>query len=288
MQELVIPFMKLDILICTYNERIAQVPAMLLPFRPDISYIVSMQYTEKRFLRQIPEELQTRRDVKLLFLEGIGLSRNRNHALQAATADVALIADDDCRYTADYFDRILSVFEAHPEVDIAQFMLHTATHDPIKPYPSRACPYENRPKGLYPSSMELAFRVGRLKNRILFNEHFGLGTKILICGEEEVWLHDASQAGFSVWFFPYYIVDAPYESTGKRAYTDKGVMRAKGAVNYHLFGASAWLRMVKFALIGACQHKASFFLLLFQSWYGIIYYLKHCRTHENTVVGRSE
>ena len=46
--------MKLDILICTYNERISRIPDMLLPFRPDVSYIVSMQYTDQAFLDHIP------------------------------------------------------------------------------------------------------------------------------------------------------------------------------------------------------------------------------------------
>ena len=78
-------------------------------------------------------------------------------------------------------------------------------------------------------------------------------------------------------FFPYYIVNEPYENTGLYTYTRKGVMRAKGAVNCHLFGASAWLRMFKFAFVGAYRGKANFFTLLIQSWRGIIYYLIHCR-----------
>ena len=85
------------------------------------------------------------------------------------------------------------------------------------------------------------------------------------------------KAGLRVCFFPCDIVDYPYESTGLRTYSDKGVMRAKGAVNYHIYGASAWLRMLKFALTGACRRKTGFFTLLFQSWSGIVYYLNHCR-----------
>ena len=49
------------------------------------------------------------------------------------------------------------------------------------------------------------------------------------------------------------------------------------AVNYHLFGASAWLRMFKFAFVGAYRGNANFFTLLIQSWRGLIYYLIHCR-----------
>ena len=43
--------MKLDVLICTYNERVVHVPDVLLPYRPDVSYIVSMQYTDKKYFQ---------------------------------------------------------------------------------------------------------------------------------------------------------------------------------------------------------------------------------------------
>ena len=281
--------MKLDVLICTCNDRITRVPGVLLAPRADVSYIVSMQYTDESFLRQVPEVLRNRPDITLLFLPGKGLSRNRNNAIAAATGDVALIADDDVRYKPEYFDRVLSVFQENPSVDIAQFMLNVEGKNPIKPYASYSHPYEARPKGSYINSPELAFRPARVRSRIRFNEHFGLGTEQLGCGEEEVWVHDAWCAGLSVQFFPYRIADIPAaETTGARIYTDKSVMRAKGAVCYHIYGASTWLRMVKFAWVSATQGKANFFELLYHTWSGIVYYLKHKIGHENSAVGRSE
>ena len=112
--------MKLDILICTYNERISRIPDMLLPFRPDVSYIVSMQYTDQAFLDHIPDVLRQRPDVRVILLEGKGLSRNRNHCLDASSADIALIADDDCRYR-----RNISTASSPPS---------RSRHTPILPY----------------------------------------------------------------------------------------------------------------------------------------------------------
>ena len=103
--------MKLELLICTLDERIARVPDILLPARPDISYLVSMQYTDPKFLDHVPDVLRQRPDVRLIFLEGKGLSRNRNHCLDAATGDLALIVDDDCRYREEYFDRIIATVD---------------------------------------------------------------------------------------------------------------------------------------------------------------------------------
>ena len=51
--------MKLDVLICTYNERVVHVPDVLLPYRPDVSYIVSMQYADKKYSNIYPANSKT-------------------------------------------------------------------------------------------------------------------------------------------------------------------------------------------------------------------------------------
>lgn len=276
-----ISVMKLNVLICTYNEGIARIPDMLLAPRQDVSYIISLQYTDESFLRAVPEVLHRRADVRLLPLEGKGLCRNRNNALNAADGDIALIADDDCRYCDEYFNRIIKTFTDRPDVDIAQFKIHTYEGIDVKPYRDYAYSYRNNPKGMYPTSAELALRVASVRGRVCFDERLGgLGTDRLPCGEEDILLHDAMKSGLSVWFFPYFVVDAPYESTGHRVYTDRKVMMAQGAVNYHIHGWSAWLRMVKFALVGACRGKGNFFRLLNGACSGIVFY-KKVIAHEN-------
>lgn len=272
--------MKLNVLVCTYNEGIGRIPDMLLAPRADVSYIVSMQYTDEVFLRRIPAVLFQRTDVRLLQMKGKGLCRNRNNALNAADGEIALIADDDCHYRDEYFDRIIQTFTDRPDVDIAQFKIHSYEDIDVKPYRDYAYSYRDNPKGMYPTSAELALRVASVRGRVCFDERCGLGTDFLPCGEEDILLHDALQAGLSVWFFPFFVVDAPYESTGHRVYTDRKVMMAQGFVNYHIHGWSAWLRMVKFALVGACKGKGNFFRLLNGACSGIVFY-KRMNAHEN-------
>ena len=199
--------MKLNVLICTFDKGIERIPSMLLPPRNDVSYIVSMQYTDNGWLQRVPESLSERKDVSVYFLQGRGLSRNRNNALAHADGDVALIADDDCRYRQDYFDTILRVYTEHPDIDIIQFKINAFDGVPIKKYATYAHPYAKRPKGMYPTSPELTLRVSAVKGKLSFNERFGLGSGCLFCGEEDVFLHDAMQAGLSVWYFPYVVVD---------------------------------------------------------------------------------
>lgn len=276
--------MKLNVLICTLDEGVRNIPAMLLPPRDDVSYIVSMQYTDENMLQQVPAALRDRRDVKLLFLQGKGLSRNRNNALAAADGDVALIADDDCRYRQEYFDTILRVYTEHPRVDIVQFRINTFEGIPLKQYAAYAHPYARRPRGMYPTSPELTMRVKTVQGSLSFNEAFGLGSACLPCGEEDVFLQDAMKAGLSVWYFPYVVVDAPAGSTGLGVYSDRRVMMAQGAVNYYIHGWSAWLRMFKFAAVAALRGKGNFFTLLSGTCSGIVYY-KNVIAHENTFGG---
>ena len=90
---------KLSLLICTINDRIAAVPEMLLPYDEQLCYVVSMQYTDDLFLAQIPPVLYERKDVFIYPYFGAGLSANRNHALKHCTTELAVIADDDVRYS---------------------------------------------------------------------------------------------------------------------------------------------------------------------------------------------
>ena len=52
--------MTIDILICTIDNGIKRIPHMLMPPQEGISYVVSMQYTDKAYLDLIPDVLKER------------------------------------------------------------------------------------------------------------------------------------------------------------------------------------------------------------------------------------
>ena len=279
--------MNLDVLICTLNEGIARVPEILLPVRADVNYIVSMQYTDESYLQFIPQSLHERADVRVVTLCGKGLSRNRNNALRHATGDIALIADDDVRYCDEYFNRVIATFEQNPQLDIAQFKIKATDGGCIKEYPDFCYTYPHVPKGMFIASIEMAMRLSSVRERVWFDERFGLGSPHFICGEEDIFICDACRAGLTVSYFPYFIVEHPSESTGAHTYTDARVMQAKGAVQYYLHGASAWLRMFKFALTSALARRGRFDVLLRHTFSGINYYRKVVR-YESAVGRRCE
>lgn len=242
------PMPTLSILICTLNDRIRQVENVLLPPRGEVCYIVSFQYSDDIFLSMIPDVLRQRPDVTLLLLPQTGLSANRNNALRHCETPLAIIADDDVRYDDKDISHVIETFEKHPEVDIACFQAFTLAGEPQRPYVDYDFEYSRKPRGTYFCSFEIALRIDQCLPA--FDTRFGLGAAYLSCGEEEVFLHQASRYGLHVHYFPAKICTIPnLQTTGRRFFYDKRVRRSKGAVLYMLHSTPmAFLRIIYAAI----------------------------------------
>ena len=147
----------IEILICTIDGGIENVPKVLLPSRPDVGYLVSWQHdTEGHY--DLPESLSGRKDVRITHLPGRGLSANRNHALSQACGKILLIADDDVRYGPDSFDNILRTFGKYPDASLICFQALDEQGEPMRAYPGFPHKYEERPYGSFVCSWEIALR----------------------------------------------------------------------------------------------------------------------------------
>ena len=106
-----------------------------------------------------------------------------------------------------------------------------------------------------------------------FDERFGLGAEHLGCGEEELFLEQASRGGCRIVYTPQVIVTTRAATTGDRFWSDPKVRRAKGAVLCYMHGSlGATLRCLKFA---AVQGNAPLSLRVRAFWdmaWGISYY----------------
>ncbi len=227
-----------DILICTLNERIKDVASVIMEARENIRYIVSMQYTDVKYLKDIPDILKKRKDVSIFILEGRGLSRNRNYALSKSDAEICVISDDDARYRDSYIDTILQIYASNKNTDIALFQTVSSEGIFHKNYPKRQMSYAEAEKhDYYPTSVEITFRREKVQEAgISFNEHYGLGSEFLISGEESVFLKDAKDAKLMVEYFPYIIAETPLNTTGEHFLTDVRVQRSKGATFCYCYG----------------------------------------------------
>ncbi|MDO5075155.1 MAG: glycosyltransferase [Bacteroidales bacterium] len=239
--------MTLDVLICTFNKGIVRIADVLGTPRKEVRYIVSYQYTEERYLELIPREVHEREDVEFHSFKGQGLSYNRNHALELATADWVCFADDDSRLSEDAYEKIADTFAKYPLMDVAFFRASTYTGKLLKNYPKDERVIDSFPKDYGISTIEMVFRREAVQGRLRFDERVGLGTPFLTCREEDFWLIDALRAGLNIRYFPYRIVETSTMLKRSMLYVDAGVQRAEGAFTYYVYGASAWWRCFWFA-----------------------------------------
>lgn len=268
--------MKVDILVSTINGGIDNVKNIILPFRTDLNYIISHQYTSNEYL-SIPKEL-IRNDIKIIQIKGKGLSKSRNNVIKNAKGDICILADDDVRYTDDYIDRVKSTYENN-EIDVACFKIETNSGEPeYKSYDEgiKCFSLTNRTSV---SSIELTFKPDKIKKAgIQFDIRFGIGSDKLIGGEETVFLVDCLKLKFKVCYFPHYIVNHPYENTIKRLNRfDKKRNMVSGAIDYRINGFSAIPRAFKvtYSLFTELKkHKKNSLKYLLERLRGVFYILR--------------
>ncbi len=265
--------MTIDILICSLNKGIVRVHEVLRNPMPGVNYIISYQYTDDRYLELVPRSVRERSDVRFYQYKGQGLSNNRNHALEHATSDLVLFADDDARLADDAISIIMDTFAQHPKLDVAFFRASTYTGKLLKSYPEKEFQFTGLPEGYSISTIEMVARRTQIQGKIRFDERFGLGTKFLTCREEDVWLTDALRAGLHITYFPLRIIETSTMLKRSMIYVDAGVQRSEGAFTYYLYGNMAYLRCLCFA-INCTRRGLAHFLPMLRHLYQGIHYIK--------------
>lgn len=250
-------------LIATIDEGICEVPEVLLPETAGVLYVVSWQQTGDG-LFALPPILRTRGDVIVTTMEGRGLCRNRNHAIESALAHLTdgledaifVIADDDERLMPEAFERLRAVYERYPKMDGALMRVRSSVDGQyFKSYPENPVVYGHHPRSYYACSWEMTFRTRVWQAGLRFDERFGLGSEMLCAGEEDVLLTDMLRKGLRVLVVPEDIGFTDPVTTGDRL-LDARVLRSKGAVyGYQHSYVQALLRGGREALsLGVRQH----------------------------------
>lgn len=293
--------MTIFVLIATIDEGLERVPNVLLPEEEGVRYVVSWQrterrndgmtdlrnhgFTESRIYGEVESELRERKDVVVTTMEGRGLCRNRNHAIEAALGclsspledAVFVIADDDERLMPEAFERLRKVYARYPKMDGALMRLRSTTDGAyFKSYPSSLVAYGRHPRSYYACSWEMTFRTRVWQTGIRFNEHFGLGSEMLCAGEEDVLLTDVLRKGLNVLIVPEDIGYTDPETTGTHLLDNK-VLRSKGAVyGYQRSRFNAWLRSLREALALGWKCRTNPWSLFKEIWFGVNY-IQRCK-----------
>lgn len=263
--------MTLDILICSYNKGIVRIDDILLPPQENLHYIISYQYTDERYLDLIPELIKTRSDVTIYKYNGKGLSANRNLAMEKSNADLFMFADDDTHIRPEAIEEITKIFEKAPTLDVAFFKASTYTGKALKNYPEISFDIKTRPSSYSISTIEMVCRRTKVQGVVRFDERFGLGTKFLTCGEEEIWLEDAFRAKLQMRYFPIKTVETSTMLKKSLIYIDAGVQRSHGAYTYYRYGKKAWWLCFQFALKSAADKMCHFWPMMRHLSEGIRY-----------------
>ncbi|MCR5179839.1 MAG: hypothetical protein K6C30_01295 [Bacteroidaceae bacterium] len=273
------------VLISTLDERIGQVDQVLLPPEAGLRYVVCWQRTKTGEEMAAEEEreaerLQERSDVWLTVLEGKGLSRSRNHAMQTALAlrsnvlddAILVIADDDERLDADLSATLRTLYGADSRLDAALLRVRESGSERwMKRYPEEPTPYASRPRWYYPSSVELTLRCRVAETGFHFDERFGLGSDYLCAGEEDIFLRELQQSGLRVYIVPEVIGSTAAGTTGSRTLDEKA-LRSKGAV-YGYKHSILWTaaRSLREAVSLALRHRKSPIRIFRTIWQGVTY-----------------
>lgn len=230
----------LSVLVCTFGEEgIRRVADARYPAVEGVEYCVSWQLPEGRAIT--PDELK-RPDVRIEISRTRGLSRNRNLSLSMAEGEFSLISDDDVRYTPEYFANLFGAFSRYPDADLITFTYES--RDFPKSFPDHTFDFHGRiPKGYFTTSFEIAFRTDKVRDRLAFDENFGIGAR-WPSGEEDIFLCDVRRAGLGMRFVPKPVARHDGSTTSDREGAKPLFIETKGAVFRILFPFGWPLRMI--------------------------------------------
>lgn len=156
--------------------------------------VLMINQCDREGQRTYPTEKGTGR---VLFTKSRGLTKSRNMAIEAATADVCLLCDDDEQFVPDYEARILDAYKSLPQADVVIFKMKNRPPS----FPDRVMRLKF-PKTMKVSSWQISFRRESLiRSGVRFDELLGAGSGN--GAEEELkFLRDCQRAKLKIYYVP--------------------------------------------------------------------------------------
>jgi|LULL01.1.fsa_nt_gb GT2 family glycosyltransferase len=230
--------MKLEVLVSTYRSRLLK----------NLRQVGQLKHLNHVIVDQNPlNETQYPTELNIIPLHNsVGLTKNRNVAIEYSHGELILISDDDVEYIDDFQTKIIDAFEKNPHAVAISFQVLKPNGEPFKNYKNEIF-FHNKRSVISTSSVELVFRRDILnKYNIKFDEQFGVNAEFP-CGEEAVLLGQLLDLGFDILAYPEAICIHPEESSGKD-YNRKKLLLAKGAMIRKLFGVLGFFLLFAFVL----------------------------------------
>jgi len=259
---------RLQILIASYGRRVESIDPSRLPRVDGVEYLISCQNPDGLSLDT--SRLDAREDIKISYFADKGLSVNRNHLLDIATADYIQISDDDLTYRAEGIKKLIETFDTDSDIDIVT----TRAEVPGKRvFPLDRHDLSKTVRFYQPISFEIALRRKTLADSgIRFSPLLGIGAPYLSAGEEDVFFNHCLRADMAGIFRNITVSGHPGATTSEHSAAVPGVIRAKGACMAFIRGYFAALIRLP---LEAYRAKVPFVKALIYLGQGYIYYIRH-------------
>lgn len=238
---------------------------LLEPFRDeeDLELIVLAQKSPSQLNTQI-DTIKSEKNIRLIPLDSVGLSKSRNAAIKAATGDYIWILDDDVSIEKHHIKLIQDALRDKPDhIHIGQI----ECSDCEGFYKDYSRSRTGRLGILRISSIEILAPTRKIReNGVAFNESIGLGTA-LPSGEENVFLLDCLNAGIPFNFIKETIIGHPCnieERQPRQAWKNPAQLQSKGNIARYIGGFSGVALLALWgtrALIYTKSIKAIFLIL---------------------------
>lgn len=151
--------------------------------------------------------------IKRIELQGRGVAKSRNAAIENTTTEYLLFGDDDIEFKEESIDAALEYLQSNPDISILLLQAVDETGKLRKPYPKQAHPLKLR-NSAKAATYEMIIRVPDVKKAsVRFDENFGAGAENYL-GDEYIFIADALRAGLKGYFLPIVIATHPTDSSG--------------------------------------------------------------------------
>lgn len=170
--------------------------------------------------------------VKMLSSDTIGVGCNRNLALDEASGDILLFADDDVCYYDGLVQGVQSAFLEFPQADVILFSMDISKNGAIaehRHYPAERRKFYNSLRfGAYCMAIR---RSSAEKVKLRFSTLFGGGC-VYGSGEDSLFLRDCFKAGLKVYSHNYVLgvrrkdSSSWFEGYNEKFFHDKGALFA--------------------------------------------------------------
>lgn len=180
----------------------------------------------------LPEAL-TRTDVEVIRLDGRGVAKSRNAAIERVEDGYLQFWDDDMTPDMAGIETVVGHMESNRDLSVmtARRRGLASAEGPMEG-PGHALSLRNIARTATP---EITIRAEAVRGAgVRFDEDFGLGATYPL-GDEFVFLADLLRAGLRGWHLPVAIGDHPPVSTGD-AWADPVLLKARAAAMVRVFG----------------------------------------------------